>query len=250
MKSHPDYQAMLLVLKEALKARGFTYKTMAKCLSLSEVTIKRIFSSGHPCTLERIIQICDQIGVSFLDVASLAKKEVEVDYFLSATQESYFADHPAHFAIFKELYGGTAGVEVIRSWKLSPTLFFKILRKLEKLGLMDVLPGNKIRWRVRGNIRMSHRGPLAKKILRPQINLFLDHIDRVLENDDVCMHSSEIELSPTHIEEFVEEIHALGSKYRARAFRDKSLISKSKLKMVRWLFCFAPYETPWRQYKA
>ena len=96
---------------------------------------------------------------------------------------------------------------------------------------------------------MSHRGPLAKKILRPQIDRFLDHVDEVLENEDVCMHSAEVELADNHIPEFVEEIHALGAKYRAKAFRDKSLVATNKLRSVRWLFAFAPFQTNWRVHK-
>ena len=40
-----------------------------------------------------------------------------------------------------------------------------------------------------------------------------------------------------------------GAKYRIRAFRDRSLFSKEKLRSVRWLFAFAPFQTDWRQYK-
>jgi hypothetical protein len=63
------------------------------------------------------------------------------------------------------------------------------------------------------------------------------------------MHSAEVELSHESMSEMVDEIHALGKKYRARAFRDKSLLPAKKLRSVRWLFGFAPFQTDWRQYK-
>jgi hypothetical protein len=106
-----------------------------------------------------------------------------------------------------------------------------------------------VKTKVAGNIRMSHRGPLARRILRPQIIHFLDHIDENLEDEDVCMHSAELELATAHIPEFVDEIHALGAKYRARAYRDKSLLAPKKLKSVRWLFAFAPFKTDWHTHK-
>lgn len=249
MKDHPDYRAVLMTLQEVMKAKGYTYARLAREIGVSEVTVKRIFSSGQSCSFERLVGICEQIGVSFLEVAALARKEEEVDHILTPEQETYFAGKPTHFAIFKELYADVPQDEVMRSWKLNDAAFFRILRALEKLGLIDVLPGNKIRKRVHGNIRMTHRGPLAKKILRPQIISFLDHVDRHLENDDVCMHSAEIELAQAHLAEFVEEVHALGAKYRARAYRDKSLLPAKKLQWVRWLFCLAPYRTDWHQYE-
>jgi transcriptional regulator with XRE-family HTH domain len=242
---HSDQVAILKTLKEVIKARGFTYAHVAKSLEVSEVTIKRILSAGQGATLERIIDICQVVGISFLDVAALAKKEDEVDYYLTAAQETYFAQHVSHFAIFKALYARKSNQEIMRTWKVGTAAFFKILRSLEKLELIDILPDERVKFRITGNIRITHRGPLAKKILRPQISLFLDHIDKVIEHKDVCMHSAEVELSPAHIKEFVSEIHTLGARYRARAFKDKSLLPAKNLRWVRWLLCFAPYETRW-----
>ena len=247
MKDHPDYRALLDVLRGAAKAKGLAYRHLAKKLGVSEVTVKRIFS-GHSCTLERLFQLCDGIGVSFLEIASLAREDEDVAHFFTKEQEELFASKPQYFAIFKELYRGRRSPEEIKEeWKMSSPVFHRILRAFEKLGLLEVLPENRTRMKTRGNLRMAHRGPLARRILRPQITAFLDHVDRVLEQDDVCMHSAEVELGAKHIEEFVEEIHALGRKYRAKAFRDTNLMPKAKLKPVRWLFVFAPYETDWKK---
>jgi transposase-like protein len=247
MEAHPDIQALLQALREVLKAKGYTYRRLARELDVSEVTVKRVFAKG--CSLDRIAVICERVGTSFLEVAALAKTDEEVNYFLTPKQEAFFASFPACFGLFKDLYAGQTTKEVARTWRLNSTQLFKILRLLEKQGLLDVLSENKVRFKIRGTIRMTHRGPLAKKLLRPQILAFLDHVDRVLENEDVCMHSAEVELNETHIAEFVEEIHQLGAKYRARAFRDKSLFPKGKLKSVRWLLAFAPFQTDWQPYK-
>lgn len=249
MEAHTDYRALFMTLKEVMKAKGFTYGLLASKIGTSEVTIKRIFSQGQSCTLDRLFEICEALGVSFFDIVALAKREEEVDYVLTLEQENHFAAKPAHFAILKELIRGVTAEQIKKFWELKDSDYFKILRSLEKLGLIDLLPENKVRIKIRGNIRMAHRGPLAKKILRPQINEFLNHIDRTLENKDVCMHSAETELSEAHIKEFVAEIHALGAKYRARAFRDRNLLSAKKLKSVRWLFGFAPFQTDWRQWQ-
>lgn len=242
-----DNEALFKTLREAMKANGYTYARLAREIKVAEVTIKRIFSS-RTCSLDRIMQICEAIGISFLDLAAMAKKEEDVDYFLSDEQEAYFSGRPAHFAILKDLAQGAKPQEIAGHWGLTENQLYKILRALEKLKLLEVHPNNQVRLGIKGNIRASHRGPFAKKVLRPQIIAFLDHVDRVLERDDVCMHSAEAGLSENHVEEFVEEIHALGAKYRARSLRDRTLLSSGKLKAVRWLFAFAPYKTDWRQF--
>jgi len=246
MKDHSDIQALLSTLREVLKSKGYTYRKLAEELNISEATVKRIFSKG--CTLERIAQICTHLGTSFLEVAALAKTEEEVDYFLSKEQERFFSKYPALFGVFKQLHLGHPFTKVAKDFKLDPQKFFLLLRKLEDQNLLEVLPENGVRLKVKGNIRYTHRGPLAQAILRPQIIQFLDHVDRVLENEQVCMHSAEVEISETHLNEFVEEIHQLGAKYRARAYRDQNLLHVEKRTSVRWLLALAPYKTDWRQY--
>ncbi|MGZ3771133.1 MAG: helix-turn-helix domain-containing protein [Bdellovibrio sp.] len=247
LNQHADSKKLLKTLREVLKSKRITYALLAKKLGVSEVTIKRLFSTQN-CNLQMIFKICDSIGISFFDLASLANQDEEIDYALTTEQEIFFAN-PAFFGIFRSLHRGMSSDAIAEHWQLTPRRLFRVLRKLEKLDLLEVLPQNKVRMKVIGNIRFQHLGPLARKILRPQIMQFLDHIDVVLKNKDVCMHSAEVELSTMHISEFVEEIHALGAKYRARALRDKNLISSEKLKSVRWLFAFAPYETNWQQYE-
>jgi transcriptional regulator with XRE-family HTH domain len=247
-ESHPDCRILLKTLRSVAKAKKYTSSRLAKSLRVSEVTVKRWFS-GQTCSLRNIFDICEILGISFFDLASLAKKEEEVDYVLSEEQEHFFSLKPALFGVFKRLHRGEEPKNVARDWNLTGAKFFSVLRKLEKQDLLEVLPGDRIRVKARGNIRYSHRGPLAKVLLRPQILHFLDHTDDALENDDVCMHSAEVELSESHIAEFVEEIHALGAKYRARAYRDQSLLPSEKLKSVRWLFVFAPYQTNWHRYE-
>jgi transcriptional regulator with XRE-family HTH domain len=245
---HPDHRALLKALRQILKTRKLTYARLAKMLKVSEVTVKR-WLLGQACSLDKIFQICQVLNISFFDLASLAGKAEEEDYFLTESQEHFFAKKPALFGIFKMIHQGMDTKKVAAFWELSAGQLYSVLRLLEKQDLLEVLPGNNIRLKTRGNLRMSHQGPFAKAVLRPHILQFLDHIDDVLENDDVCMHSAEVELSPTSISEMVDEIHALGAKYRARALRDKSSFPAESLNSVRWLFGFAPYQTNWRQYK-
>lgn len=245
---HTDSKKLLKTLREVLKSKKFTYADLAKKLRVSEVTIKRIFSTQN-CNLQMIFKICDLVEISFFDLAALANQDLEVEYFLTLEQEKFFATHPAYFGILRSLHRGVSPNALAEEWKLKPDRLFRLLRKLEKLDLLEILPENQIRMKVIGNIRFQHQGPLALAILRPQTLQFLDHVDVVLKNDDVCLHSAEVELSKAHISELVEEIHALGSKYRARAFRDKNLLSSDKLQSVRWLYAFAPYQTNWHQYE-
>lgn len=248
INQHTDAKKLLKSLQEVLKSKKITYAELALQMEVSEVTVKRLFSTQN-CNLQTVFKICDLVGISFFDLAALANQEKEVDYVLSEEQEKFFAANPAMFGIFRSLHRGVSPEKLAEAWKLSSQKFFKVLRKIENYGLLEVLPSNQVRIKAVGNIRFQHKGPLARAILRPQIAQFLDHVDVFLKNRDVCMHSAEVELSKASIMELVDEIHALGAKYRARALRDKNLLSADQLQSVRWLYAFAPYETNWQQYE-
>ncbi len=247
-ETHPDCKILLKTLREVARAKKHTSASLAKKLAVSEVTVKRWFP-GNSCSLGNIFQICEVLQISFFDLTALAKKEEEIDYFLSEEQDRFFAAKPALFGIFKQLHRREDPVQVGEFWGLNSTKLFSILRAFEKQGFLEVLPKNQVRMKTMGNVRYQHLEPLGKAILRPQITQFLDHIDRRLEDEDVSMHSAEVQISETHLKEFIEELNALGAKYRARAYRDQSLLPVEKLRYVRWLFALAPYQTNWRQYK-
>ena len=57
-------------LKRCLKARGLTYKDVARKLKLSEASIKRLFSE-RSFTLQRLEQICLMMYMSFSDLAHI-----------------------------------------------------------------------------------------------------------------------------------------------------------------------------------
>jgi transcriptional regulator with XRE-family HTH domain len=247
-QTQAELRALLGALRQVLKARKITYARIARDLGVSEVTVKR-WLTGRTCSLETVFRICEKVGISFFDLTALARREEEMDYVLSEEQEKFFAANPALFGALKLLHRGHEPKKVAALWKLSNPALYRALRKLEKLGLLEVLPGERIRMKTAGNIRYSHQGPLARAILRPQIHRFLDHVDSVLRDDDVALHSAELELSEQNISELVEEIHAIGAKYRARAIRDKRVLPAEKLKSSRWLLAFAPYETDWSRYE-
>lgn len=247
LTSQLDYQRFLATLREVLKAKEVTYAVLAKKLGVSEVTVKR-WLTGHGFSLQNIFAICDAIGVSFFDISALAKEDREIDYVLSLDQEKAFAKNPGLFGFLTQLHRGEKPKTLAKVWNLKSAELFKVLRRLEKLDVLEVLENEDVRLKIKGNIRYAHQGPLAKAILRPQISQFLGHIDATLRNKDVCYHSAEVELSENHIKELVAEIHQLGAKYRARAVRDKSLLPSKKRKSIRWLLAFAPFQTNWRQY--
>lgn len=137
--SQQDIHAILQALKKTIRARGYTYADLAKKMSVSEVTIKRLFSSDH-VSMKHLLRICDVLNVSLLDIAAIARDVSHPEYVLNEAQDRHFAANPRHYAIFIDLYRRKPASEVRKYWNLNEHDFFKVLRDLEKLGLLDVLP--------------------------------------------------------------------------------------------------------------
>lgn len=243
-----ELTCLLKTLKTTMRAKGHTYATLAKELNVSEVTLKRTFT-GHPTPLDRIFAICQALGVSFFDVTASAQRSAEEDYFLNSTQDDFFASHPAYYALFIDLYRRENPKRVREHWNLSEKDFFKVLRRLESLELLDVLPGNQFRFRMRGPVRVPKNGKLSRLILKKQSAHFLDRALGQIEETDVILQTSEVLMSAASCERLHADLMELGRKYRGISLQDETLLPKTKLKSVRWLLAFAPYRTDWREFK-
>ncbi|MDQ7048388.1 MAG: helix-turn-helix transcriptional regulator [Enterobacterales bacterium] len=82
-------QLVLNTLKHCLKEKNLTYVDVAKALSLSEASIKRIFSEKN-ISLHRLDIICQLLGMELTDLMRRAEKQQEVISELTLEQEQEF----------------------------------------------------------------------------------------------------------------------------------------------------------------
>jgi len=66
-----EITTLVMALKKCLKEQHITYRDLAKSLDVSEPSIKRIFAS-QAFTLERVVQICDVLGITLTELVSIA----------------------------------------------------------------------------------------------------------------------------------------------------------------------------------
>src|SRR3954463_4439194 len=91
---------VILALKRGLKARGITYAMLAKRISLSEPSVKRILSRGS-LSLPRLEKFCGAAGLSREGrVGPVASGPAEPSSTLSAAQEPGLGADPPLLACF------------------------------------------------------------------------------------------------------------------------------------------------------
>jgi len=156
-----EQRLLLEALKRELKAQGISYQEMAKRLSVSEPTIKRILT-GRPCTVDRLISICHELNLSLFEVAARARDKQAPFYFLTPKQEKYFLTHPHVYWFLHRLNRGVSLAQVRQDSELDEMVTYRYLRALEKLSLLVVGPDNHFRFTFKGLVQWPRHGEMVK----------------------------------------------------------------------------------------
>lgn len=241
-----EYQSIVTELKKILKKRKITYHKLAKKMGVAEVTIKRFFADKSWQSSAKLFAICKAVNVSFFHLAELAKDTKEKRFSLTDEQDSFLADNLGYFALFRELYRKRSILSIQKKWQLSDQKLFKALYQLEKLELIALGPGNKVKIIGQGTLVLEKNSKL-EIILRDKLTTkFLKIFAGAVQDDQVYLNS-EIEMSEENMKRMHSDIIDLEKKYCVLGSRDKETLGSDELKSVRWLFCFAEYATKWDQ---
>ena len=213
-------------LKQVLRSRGITYRELASKVSFSESTIKNIFHDGN-ASIERVVELCEAVGITFPDLVNLANEEAASTFSFSLEQEQFFAEHPQYYYYFRDCFFEGKSPEVIAEhYHLSPASTLKYLLRLEKLGLLELPPENRVRFKVYGKLRWLQGGPWMRRrypeYLDELTRLLLDHLDDARYYTSMVGH---FKVSQETYDEFRREAEQLLERYTDLAFRE-SLIRR------------------------
>lgn len=152
---------LLTTLKREFKSRGITYRDAARQLGLSESSIKRLFSSSR-LSLARLEQLCQLAGLELTDlVQEMAAGRRHLDR-LTAEQEKEVAEDLQLLLVAICVLNRWTFEEIVATYRLSETDCVQKLARLDRLGLIELLPGNRIRLIVSGDFRWIPNGPIQR----------------------------------------------------------------------------------------
>ncbi|HLE11514.1 MAG: hypothetical protein A2504_05855 [Bdellovibrionales bacterium RIFOXYD12_FULL_39_22] len=234
---------LFVVLKQVLKSRKITYRMLCEKSSFSESTLKNMFHANN-MSIDRLLEICQLADISFPDLVNLANKEDANDFSFNILQETFFAKNPHYYYFFRECFFEKKDLEQIKKeYKLSDKSVLKYILGLEKLGLLEVHPGNRLRFLVYGKLRWLHNGPWMKRFypefMKKIVQLQLENLDNENFRTDFPGFFT---LPQRTYEDFGREIQELEIKYREIAFRDSLLSSHEEFVPVTWIFSMIPMD--------
>ncbi len=156
-----ESQRVVATLKRLLKAQGHTYRSVGKALQLSEPSVKRMFSKGA-FTLERLVTVASLLGMSLAEVAEQANEGAPAIRTLTEAQERQLTAETELLLVAACVVNGWAIDEIIRMYKLTRVECLKRLLELDRIGLITLLPGDRIRLNVARDFDWLPNGPIEQ----------------------------------------------------------------------------------------
>lgn len=153
--------ALVLTLKKELKAQGKTYADVAEWLQLSKASVKRLFAEEN-FTLERLECICQRLALELSDLVTQMAQAQQSMTELNETQEREIASDLLLLLVAVCVINGLGFQDILQRYRITEVECIQKLVQLDRLGIIELLPGNRIKLRVAGNFNWLPNGPIQQ----------------------------------------------------------------------------------------
>jgi len=156
-------QASVLVdvLKSALRRRSLTYANIGRGLGLSESSVKRMLAQKK-LSLDRLEQICGLMDLEIADLIELAHQAENRITELTEEQERELVSDPKVLLVAVLVFNYWTATEILETYRLTEAELVKTLTRLDKMRIVDLMPGNRIKVRLARNFRWRKAGPIQR----------------------------------------------------------------------------------------
>ena len=149
-------------LKRQLKLSGLHYVDVAQHLELSEGSVKRLLAEGSQISLDRLERICQLIGLEMAELFKLAAAHNKGLESLTLAQEKQLVDDKGLLLVAVCVVNGYRFEQIIEQYTFDELELIQKLAQLDRLNIIDLLPGNKIRLRISPTFKWHTGGPIQR----------------------------------------------------------------------------------------
>lgn len=228
-----EYQFAVQSLKAVLKAQRITYRELAKRVGLSESGLKKILG-GRDGSFQRLASLCKEVGVSISELLE-AQREKLLPITFTEEQQSFFLSQPLAFELFwKIVYERMPPEKAQLSMHLESQDALRIYRQLDKLNLLPLLPGDRVRVPALKQIKWSGDGPLIRKLYREWSLRLVESLARPDLPADKLFIIRYFKMKPKTYQDFLYALRELEEEFLRRTIQDMKS-EASDLADVRWV---------------
>lgn len=216
---------LIATLKELLRGHGLTYRRVAEMLLVSERTVQR-WLNGHGLTLDVLSQLSDLVDLGLADLLAMSQTSTDKrPRQLTEAQEQGLVDQPSVAFLFTRLLQGWSPFDFQRACGLSEVQLTRHLLTLERLKLLELHPGNRVRLLTRRDIDWHKGGPM-----RAYFDQFAKRLVASMRfgEEESIWTSEALHLSPGSAAIVEERLQALRLEIRLLAESERDLSEEAK----------------------
>lgn len=174
-----ELPALIATLKRLLKARGLTYRDVADGLGLSETSVKRLFSSER-FTVERLERLAGLLGYTLSELMAEVGDQAERLQALTIEQEGQLVRDERLMLVAVCAFNHWSVDDIVATYRLSRADCLKRLLVLDRMGLIALLPGDRIRLKVARGFDWLPDGPIRRHFI---VHNLADYVDSRFDAD-------------------------------------------------------------------
>ena len=164
---------IVATLKRELKRRDITYRTLAGRLGLSESAVKQMFASGN-FSLKRLDALCAVLELDLGDVVNIASDQEARIERLSEDLERELVSDMRLLCVAYCLVSYWTVDEILDKYAFSDTEIVQLLARLDRMKLIELQPGNRVRLLISKNFRWQENGAIENFFRNQAQTAFLD----------------------------------------------------------------------------
>jgi transcriptional regulator with XRE-family HTH domain len=154
-----ESELVVETLKAELRRQGRTYQDLVGVLDLSHASIKRLFAD-RAFTLERLEVVCRFLGIDMAELFRLTEKKQAKLTRLTVEQEQLLVGDTRLLCVAHALLQRWTLEEVLDVYAITEHEAVRLLAKLDKLKVIELLPGNRYKLLVSRKFQWLPNGPI------------------------------------------------------------------------------------------
>lgn len=215
---------LLQALKKSLKAQGKTYADVAQTLDLSEASVKRLFSEQQ-FSLQRLDIVCRMLGMEISDLVRQMDASQNYVEKLTRNQETEIIQDIRLILVTVCVFNHWTIDDITQYFMLSQEECVAKLLKLDKIGIIQLLPHNKIKLIVSPNFSWIDDGPF-ERFFREHVGQ--EYFNSTFTGEQRCLRVLNGTVSQAGAAEFRRKILRLAGEFRELVREDSSLPIESR----------------------
>jgi len=152
-------RTLIETLKRELRKQRITYRDVSQALDLSETSVKRLFADAA-FSVRRLEKVCELLHLEISDLVHLMQKTIELTTELSREQEEELVSDVKLLLVALLLMNKLQFSDILVTYQISEPEGIRLLARLDRMKIIELLPGNRVKLMIAPNFRWLPGGPI------------------------------------------------------------------------------------------